>query len=202
MPDIDTSQLQAVNTMLSLIGEAPVNSLTTNVTADVALAIRTLDEVSRQLQARGWHWNTIQKLTVSPDANGRYAWQQEWIRFDPKPNNYTNVDVARRGEFLYDWKNGTDVFTQASLEGSAVIYLPWDDIPEVARNYAMIRASRIYVVRALGDEVRAGFTTQDERRAWQVLEEEENEQADYNYFHTGAPLMARRRSGVAANLLD
>jgi len=47
-----TSKLQAVNTLLSIVGEAPVNGLTAPLTGDVALADRTLDEISTEIQAR------------------------------------------------------------------------------------------------------------------------------------------------------
>ena len=49
-----TTKLMAVNTMLSVIGEAPVNTLAaTSQTADVILAQNLLDEVSREVQAAG-----------------------------------------------------------------------------------------------------------------------------------------------------
>ena len=39
-----TTELQAVNTMLSVIGEAPVNSITGTTTVDVSVAKNILDE--------------------------------------------------------------------------------------------------------------------------------------------------------------
>lgn len=48
-----TTELEAVNTMLSGIGEAPVNSLS-EVTADVSLARHILNEVSREVQLEGF----------------------------------------------------------------------------------------------------------------------------------------------------
>ncbi len=52
-----TSKLQAVNTLLSIVGEAPVNSLTPPLTGDTALADRTIDEISTEVQSEGWSWN-------------------------------------------------------------------------------------------------------------------------------------------------
>jgi len=54
-----TSKLSAVNTLLAIIGEAPVNSLNAPLTGDASLAERTLDEVSREVQGAGWSWNTM-----------------------------------------------------------------------------------------------------------------------------------------------
>ena len=53
-----TTKLEAINTMLSVIGEAPVSSFEANATGDVAIAKNILDEVLQEVQTRGWHWNT------------------------------------------------------------------------------------------------------------------------------------------------
>ena len=48
-----TTELQAVNQMLSVIGEAPVNSITGTVTTDVSVAKNILDETSMSVQSMG-----------------------------------------------------------------------------------------------------------------------------------------------------
>ena len=53
-----TTKLKAVNTLLSIIGEAPVNSLTPPLTGDTSLAESVLDEISTEVQGGGWSWNT------------------------------------------------------------------------------------------------------------------------------------------------
>ena len=52
------TQLEAVNVLLTTIGEAPVNSLSGKQTTDVAIAQQVLNEVNREVQSRGWHFNT------------------------------------------------------------------------------------------------------------------------------------------------
>ena len=46
-----TTELQSVNTMLSTIGEAPVNSITGTTTVDVSTAINILNETSMSIQS-------------------------------------------------------------------------------------------------------------------------------------------------------
>ena len=48
-----TTELQAVNIMLSTIGEAPVNSITGTTTVDVSTAKNILDETSMSIQSLG-----------------------------------------------------------------------------------------------------------------------------------------------------
>jgi hypothetical protein len=53
-----TTKLEAVNTMLTSIGESPVNTITASTTTDVSIAIQILDNVSREVQSVGWYFNT------------------------------------------------------------------------------------------------------------------------------------------------
>ena len=66
-----TTHLEAVNTMLSTIGEAPVNSLTGSLPTDASMAKNILDEVNREVQSGGWKFNTSYKATLSRDTNNK-----------------------------------------------------------------------------------------------------------------------------------
>jgi hypothetical protein len=59
-----TTKLEAVNVCLTNIGEAPVASLT-GLQVDAQVASSIIDEVSREVQSNGWHWNT-EVHTISP----------------------------------------------------------------------------------------------------------------------------------------
>ena len=59
------TELEAVNVLLTTIGEAPVNTLTGNQVTDVTIANQVLTEVSREVQAQGWHFNTEDKVVLS-----------------------------------------------------------------------------------------------------------------------------------------
>ena len=50
-----TTKLEAVNVMMTSIGETPVNTITSATTTDVSIAISILDNVSREVQSVGWH---------------------------------------------------------------------------------------------------------------------------------------------------
>jgi len=197
MPNPDTSQLEAVNTMLALIGATAVSSLSNQTSEDVVLAIRTLEEVNREVQGLGWHWNTDLDQTITADADGRHAWQDDWFRFDPLPGVNPNIDVRREGDFLHDRRTGSNVFGSdgSSLKGDIVRYLGWTSIPETARGYIMKRAARIFLTRQVGDETRAGYGIDDERRARLVMVEADTQQADYSIFDTGVAPYVRHRPG-------
>src|SRR5690348_3097408 len=103
-----TSKIDAVNSMLISLGIRPVASLNPPHGADVAQAVHTLDEVTRECQSRGWHWNTVTK-TISPDANtGKIILGPDVLRIDAVD---PWCDVVQDGDYLVNKATNTDVFT-------------------------------------------------------------------------------------------
>lgn len=174
----ETTKISAINTMLSCIGESPVSSLEAAATADVSIALNILDEVCRDLCSRDWAWNNLTKQTLTKNVSGKIAVPAAWVRVDHPTKN-----VAKRGGFLYNREDSTDVFTADMEDLTAVVLLDWEDMPESARRYAMIRAGRTLVARVVGSEKGVAFTERDESQAWMTLREYESEQSDLNIFN-------------------
>ena len=55
---LPTTELEAVNVMLSNIGESPVNTLEDDNVIDATVARTILKSISREVQALGWNFNT------------------------------------------------------------------------------------------------------------------------------------------------
>ena len=66
-----TTELEAVNTILSTIGEAPLNTLTGSLPVDGTMAQNILDEINREVQSIGWHWNTHYKVDLNRDTDNK-----------------------------------------------------------------------------------------------------------------------------------
>ena len=62
------TELEAVNVLLTTIGEAPV-LINGKQTTDVAIAQQVLNEVNREVQSRGWHFNTEYNVELIPDTS-------------------------------------------------------------------------------------------------------------------------------------
>ena len=63
-----TTKLEAVNVMLTSIGEAPVNSLISGL-EDAELAETILESVNKETQSKGWIFNTDLKVTLGLNAD-------------------------------------------------------------------------------------------------------------------------------------
>ena len=82
-----TTKLEAINTLLSNVGEAPVNSLSGSLTSDVRLAQNILDEVSRDVQSAGWHFNTEKEVPLAPNSENQVELSDGVARVDLEGSN-------------------------------------------------------------------------------------------------------------------
>lgn len=166
--------------MLSSIGEAPINQLD-EATVDSAIAVATLDEVSRNVQAIGWHFNTDSDFPLAKNTDGTITVSSDIVRIDVDQNLYPSVDVVQRNGKLYDRKNHTYVFT-IDLKAEIVRLMEWDDLPQPFRAYITAKAARIFQQRMVGSNDLSQQLAQDEMTALVVLKEFEADTADHNIF--------------------
>lgn len=174
-----TTKLEAVNIMLSSIGESPVNSLNSGL-VDAEIAETILNAINREVQGKGWHYNTEIKMRLSPSLDGEIVLPPNTLRVDRAVND-PDEDLVQRGGKLYNKSNHSFKIT-AAVEVDMVVLLDFEDIPEAARRYITIRAARIFQDRVVGDQELHAFQQSDEMQAWIELQDEEAQTADYSVF--------------------
>ena len=179
-----TSKLEAVNSMLGHIGESPVNSIsdTNALPISAATAISVLDEVSRSVQAEGWHFNTELKVTLSPVGDGTITLSDDTLEVDTID---TSIDIAQRGLSLFDRSNNTSVFSKA-LEVNLTRLLDFTSLPEAARRYITLRASRVFQGRMVGSRELEALIARDEYNARADLMDSEGNNSDRTIFDSYA----------------
>jgi len=183
MPTL-TSKLEAVNSMLGHIGESPVNSIsdTNALPISAATAISVMDEVSRSVQAEGWHFNTELKVTLSPAGDGTITLSDDILEVDTTD---TSIDIAQRGLSLFDRSNNTSVFSKA-LEVNLTRLLDFTSLPEAARRYITLVASRVFQGRMVGSRELEALIARDEYNARADLMDAEGNNSDRTIFDSYA----------------
>lgn len=173
-----TTKLEAVNSMLGHIGESPVNSISNaNLPVSVSTAISVLDEVSKEVQTEGWHFNTEIDVKYTP-SNGSITVGTDIIQLDPVD---TSLDIVQRGATLFDRKNNTTTFT-SDLSVNQIRLLDYDSLPEVARRYITLKASRIFQGRIIGSKELEALIARDEYTARANLQEADSRTSDRTIF--------------------
>ena len=181
------SELQAVNMMLTTIGEQPIANLNDKAgLQDASIAQDILHNTSRQVQSRGWVFNTDLQKILSPDSTsaegGKIKIDSNVLRIDTTAKVRSNkTDVVERAGYLYDREKNTNLFTGA-VTVDYVTFLPFNSIPESARRYIAIKSSRIFHDRVVGSGELHAFFQQDELQAWGDLLEYQSEIGDFNIF--------------------
>ena len=170
------TELDAINRMLAVIGEAPIDSLSSiqvNEITDSALARRTLAEVNRDVQSEGWSWNTDESVEIGATAQDEFVLPSDTLQAHFSPAQYSDCQYVQRGLKIWDRQKQTYAFADdvgGQLYISQLIrQLDWDQLPHQAQEYISIRAARIYSDRFTNSTVIFSYTSGDETYARGML---------------------------------
>jgi hypothetical protein len=197
-----TSFLEAVNRVLQMLGEAPVNGLD----GQFGLAQQAQDainDVSRKIQTEGWSFNTdFERLLMRDSITQHIGVGSNVSRVKVDPYSYPDVDVVLRGPKLYDRRAGSYEFEE-DLRADVTYILEWDEVPEYAHQYFMIKAGRQLQEAILGSADLSRINAAAEAEARSLFLEEETTCGDHswlrgnpnhtNVFMTYKPAWALRR---------
>lgn len=174
-----TTELEAVNEMLGTIGESPVTTVEDSGVVDAAIAKQILTSISRQVQTKGWTFNTDLAYTLYPTLNtNNLIVPTNTLRVDTTAED-VHENLVQRGSRMYDPVNHTYAFTRP-YKVDLVTMLNFNELPEAARYYITIRAARVFQERVIGSATLTGFTEKDETWAKIGLMEFDGETRDAN----------------------
>ena len=191
-----TTELEAVNAMLSTIGEAPVSSLASGL-LDAETAETILNDVSREVQSMGWNFNTEEDFPASPNDSNEIVLPAEIVRADLAQSQTkfrsTKEEYVQRGNRMYDKITHSYTITK-QLKLDVILLLTFSDVPEVARRYITTKASRIFQERVVGSDTLSAMNRNDEQTALFALREMEGDNGDYNIFDDNSTMRVLDRS--------
>lgn len=184
-----TSYLDAVNTCLRVLGEQPVSTTNGSLPPAAAAAVANLTEVSREVQQRGWHFNSEYAVALARNQDGKIPVPLNIARVD-----VGDVDVTERGGYLFN-KEENSFYFDNDVEADVIRLLDWEDLPEAARNYIMIRAARKSQDRYNQGTGRYVYTEADENQAHLDLKDADADNADYTIWenYSAAQIINRPR---------
>ena len=178
-----TTELEAVNTILSTIGEAPLSTLTGSLPVDGTTAKNILNEISREVQSAGWHFNTQYKVDLTRDANNKIPVGTDVVRVQLNDKyDKSSYDVVQRGTYLFNLAKNSETFDQDFTDNTLLYLLDFDKLPEQARRYITIRSARVFHDRTLGANTLHKFSSEDEARSLSVMKQAEMATGDNTIF--------------------
>jgi len=166
------------------VGESPVNTLNTQ-SPEVAIAQKTLQQVTREVLAEGWVFNTENEVPFPVDSNDQIILSDSVLQVDTNRFYHSDIyNVIRKDSKLYDRYEHKDTFPD---EGTMYLDVVWmyafEDIPQSFRDYITTRAIRKASLRMVSDLEINKALEQDEVVARSAAIEYDTRQADYNVFN-------------------
>ena len=197
-----STELDAVNQILSSVGQAPVTTLDLQ-NPEVSIVLNTLREVNRQVQAEGWIFNTEREYELTPDETTKeILYPFNMLQIDTnQPYHMNKYDVVKRGNKLYDRLKHTYTFT-AAIKADVVWYFDFTDVPAAIQAYITARAARMCATKMIGDRELNGLLQEQELQTRAAAIEYDCNQGDYsmfgfrdgeNYYNSYQPFQALMR---------
>lgn len=173
---IPMTALDAVNLMLAAIGSVLVPSLlVTDTNKDAEGALKVLQDTSREVQMKGWHWNREHAWPLLPDpTTGELLLPSNCLEVREIRSGKWTRELVERGGKLYDMINHTFSIGERVLV-QMVVALPYEDLPTAARWYIAVKAARRFAITKLPSDATFRYTTTDEQEALASLEQSESQ---------------------------
>jgi hypothetical protein len=177
-----STELDAVNQILSSVGQAPVTTLDLQ-NPEVAIVLTTLREVNKQVQAEGWNYNVERGYEFTPDSTTKHiAYPTNVLQLDTtKQKHRDDFDPVRReGKFYdrlkhtYEWDN--------PIEADVTWLFEFEDVPPAIQLYITARAARLAANKMVGDTTLFQLLQEQELQTRAAALEYDCNQADYSIF--------------------
>ena len=176
-----STELDAVNQILSSVGQAPVSTLDMQ-NPEVYIVLSTLREVNKQVQSESWTFNTERHVELCRDGNNKIKVPASALSVDANVQKYNDkYNIVRKQGYLYDMYQHTDVFDE-NLVVDIVWLVTFADLPPIVQSYVVARAARIVSVKLVGDSEIFQLLQEQELQTRVALMEYETQQGDYSMF--------------------
>ena len=169
------SELDAVNKILAVAGDSPVQTLEDEY-VQAKLARQILVRASRKVQSMGWWFNEEENINLPPDINGYITLAVNVITC------VANKDVGsviQRGNRLYDRQERTYVFSQP-VNADIILALEWNELPQSAREYISDVACTQYNNDFFGAQEIKATLDKNENASYLILKQGDLESRDVN----------------------
>lgn len=158
-----TTELQAINSMLTAIGQAPITSLD-QANPEIATATLILSNVREEVLGEGWNFNSEKGYTLLADGSGDLVVPPGILNLsvNQEDNKFRVRAVQKNGKLYNTLSHSFDWGANTSISLDVVWNYDFEDLPTVFQSYIVQRAARVFAGRTIGSEKMVLFNAQDE----------------------------------------
>lgn len=185
-----TTLLEAVNTVLSTVGNSPVSSVDELGIEDADMAYRLITEATRRVCLGSYDWNTDSDYPLAPDTDGFISIPNGALKVDASDKSLRAVVRRNPANGLLGlWDKGEHTFQFTSEVPCNITWgFAFEDLPEIARNFIVLTSGRTFQKRFVGSQVLDRYSAEDVAEAWGMLKQTEVRSRGVNMFRDNATL--------------
>lgn len=172
-----SNELDAVNEVLASVGSSPISSLDDDLNVDAINARRIVEATSKEIQAKGWGFNTLSSTALEADIDNLVPCPDSYIRFFSD-----GYKLIRRDGHFFDLVNNTNEFEGGLTVDELVVELPFDELPATFRKYITAKSARIFQARYVGSDDLSKLLQVDEAEAYMDVVDYDLMQGAYNIY--------------------
>lgn len=191
------TKVQAINICLKGIGIAPI-ATEDDPDTDAGIAWQTIEQVSSEIQSRGWWFNREGNWKLTPDPITGYISVPGSARSIIPSGGSRGAGLTIRGTKIYDLYNHTYDLRDRAIEQDGILTiefifvteLDYSDLPPVAQIAIAYSARRVFAQDLEVDKQRWDFQKNDERDAHINLMREETKNKKRNTLRDNSTIAA------------
>ena len=171
--------LDAVNVLLQMIGEPPVeDDEDYNEIIEARIALEVINEAKREILADGWDINTDKGYTFALGNDGKIP-----VPFNVLSISSADGDLIVRSWQLYSKRRRSQNFEEAQTV-DVIWDIPFNEITHALRNYITISAARKFQARQIMDRLVYAYSETDEGRARIIAKREDGRTSKPNLYES------------------
>jgi len=172
------TELEAVNRMLSTIGEDPLDAIQED-DVDAQVVLSQLRLTSKELQAKGYSFNREESVTFTPTTENEIVLPSNILKASPTNQN---IKLVQRGQRMYN-KSTHDFTITAPVLMDVVYLLDWEDLPATAQLYIVAKACFDYSLNQVGSDSQSGQLKELAESALVNFQIAEDSSEDFSYMN-------------------
>lgn len=185
-----SDELRAVNRILSTIAAPPLNTLEDLTNVNGQLALTCLYNVSQQVQASDWAFNSFENFVFEPNTEKKIPWPKNIIRIHRR-----NRILVERDGYMYDQTNATDIFNSPLTVDEVVFYVNFKSLPNPIKTYVTWKAAREFQVGNFSSDRIEAYISEQEGRSLMAARDWDMSVGHYNMFENIDVMLQNDRRG-------
>lgn len=170
------TELEVINSVLSVAGDNPVQSLSEEY-QPVFIIRKMINNISRDMQIKNYWFNTEYGVElISNNITNKITLPFNLLNFEPCDTRY-----VARGVTVYDRVARTSIITE-TIKADISVHLEFDELPQVARKYIQAMCRKQYNNEYFGETAFKNDLLEEVKDALADLQKLNIENEDINIF--------------------